>query len=116
MVSDVSDPLASDVSDPLVSDVSDPLVSDVSDPFPEQGADRIEVTARSRSVQPGELVVLAITLFSPAQRVRVRAFERDMPCFALAAATGEAPEWQALIGIDLDVKPGTHPVAIDADN
>jgi murein DD-endopeptidase MepM/ murein hydrolase activator NlpD len=88
-----------------------PPVSDVSDTI----ADRIEVTARSRSVQPGELVVLTIAPSSRADHVRVRAFDREMPSFA-APAAGGGQDWQALIGIDLDLKPGRYPVAIDADH
>jgi murein DD-endopeptidase MepM/ murein hydrolase activator NlpD len=90
-------------------------VSDVSDSLA-QNADRIEVTARSRSVQPGELVVLTIAPFSSIERLQVRAFDREVAAFTTPAASPDAaPAWQALVGIDLDVKAGTYPVAIDAD-
>src|SRR5215467_14564855 len=79
-----------------------------------QAVDRIDVQARSRSVQPGELVVLTIAPSSRVERVRLRAFDRDVAAFTAPAPSGE-PRWQALVGIDLDVKPGTYPVAIDAD-
>jgi murein DD-endopeptidase MepM/ murein hydrolase activator NlpD len=91
-------------------------VSKVSDIVNHQGADSIQVTARSRSVQPGELVVLTITPSSHVDHVRVRAFDRDMPSFSATASSSGTPGWQALIGIDLDVKPRTYTVAIDADN
>jgi len=71
------------------------------------------VAAKSRAVQPGELVVLTITASVDLDRVRVRAFGRDVAAFPAASASGT--EWQALVGIDLDVKAGTYPVAIDAD-
>jgi murein DD-endopeptidase MepM/ murein hydrolase activator NlpD len=81
-----------------------------------QNADRIEVTARSRSVQPGELVVLTIVPSSSIERLQLRAFDRELAAFrTTAAAPDAAPAWQALVGIDLDVKAGTYPVAIDAD-
>jgi murein DD-endopeptidase MepM/ murein hydrolase activator NlpD len=86
-------------------------------PPPRQGrgetADRrLEVTAKARSLTPGEMVVLTIT--PPASvaginDVTVTAFGRDVGVFRVDRA------WQALVGIDLDVKPGTHPVTIEAD-
>ena len=83
------------------------------------GSDRdagVRVTAQSRSVQPGELVVLTLAL--PARvgavnrinAVRVDAFGHQVATFAVDERT-----WRALVGIDLDVKPGTYPVAIDAE-
>src|SRR5439155_120002 len=68
------------------------------------------ISARSRTLQPGELVVLSIALPAPAGHVRVRAFGRDVAAYA----EGDR-EWRALVGIDLDVKPGTYSVTADAD-
>jgi hypothetical protein len=70
----------------------------------------LHVTAQSRSQQPGELVVLTIAAPGPISAVRVRAFDRDVIAFAAGAST-----WRALIGIDLDVRPGMYHVSIDAD-
>jgi murein DD-endopeptidase MepM/ murein hydrolase activator NlpD len=69
----------------------------------------LHVTAQSRSQQPGELVVLTIAVPESVSAVRVRAFDRDVIAFAVGART-----WRALIGIDLDVRPGTYHVSIDA--
>ena len=69
----------------------------------------ITITAKSRSLQPGELVVLSIALAEPADQVHVRAFDHDV----VAYRDGER-EWRALVGVDLDVKPGTHRVTVDA--
>jgi murein DD-endopeptidase MepM/ murein hydrolase activator NlpD len=69
----------------------------------------VQVAAQSRAVRPGEIVVLTITAPAPVDRVRVRAFGRELAAFA----AGDR-EWRALVGIDLDVKPGTYDVAIDA--
>jgi murein DD-endopeptidase MepM/ murein hydrolase activator NlpD len=69
----------------------------------------IQISARSRSLQPGELVVLSIVLPEASDHVRVRAFDRDV----LAYPAGDRA-WRALVGIDLDVKPGTYPVTVDA--
>jgi murein DD-endopeptidase MepM/ murein hydrolase activator NlpD len=73
-------------------------------------ADSIGVTVAARSIQPGELVVLTVTTPAPADRIAVRAFDRD----AAAFRDGER-SWRALVGVDLDVAPGVHVVAIDAD-
>ena len=69
----------------------------------------IQLTARSRSLQPGELVVLSIVLPEATDRVRVRAFDRDV----IAYPDGDRA-WRALVGVDLDVKPGTYRVTVEA--
>ena len=69
----------------------------------------LAVTVQARSVQPGELVVLSIALPEPRGVVRVRAFDRAVPAYAVDATT-----WRALVGIDLDTKPGEYHVAVDA--
>ncbi len=68
----------------------------------------IQISARSRSLQPGELVVLSIVLPEASDQVRVRAFERDV----IAYPAGDRA-WQAIVGIDLDVKPGTYAVTVE---
>ena len=69
----------------------------------------ISVTAASRSVRPGELVVLTIVTGVPATSVRIRAFGRDLPPFAVDART-----WRVLAGIDLETVPRTYPVTVEA--
>ncbi len=69
----------------------------------------ITITAQSRALQPGELVVLSIALAEPADQVHVRAFDHDV-----AAYRDGDRAWRALVGIDLDVKPGTHHVVVSA--
>ena len=68
----------------------------------------IQITARSRSVQPGELVVLSIAGPPASGTIRVRAFDRAVSAYADADGV-----WRALVGIDLDVKPGTYRVAVE---
>src|SRR5436190_3320358 len=70
----------------------------------------IEISARSRTLQPGELVVLSIIVPARTDTVRVRAFHHD----AAAYRVGDGM-WTALVGIDLDVKPGTYAVTADTD-
>ena len=69
----------------------------------------IRISSRSRSLQPGELVVLSIVLPEASSPIRVRAFDREV----LAYPDGDRA-WRALVGIDLDVKPGAYPVTVDA--
>jgi murein DD-endopeptidase MepM/ murein hydrolase activator NlpD len=71
--------------------------------------DSIGVTAAARSIQPGELVVLTVTTSAAADRVQVRALDRDVVAYRESERT-----WRALIGIDLDVRPGVHVAAVDA--
>lgn len=74
----------------------------------------IQITVQARSVQPGELVVLSISLPEPHKTVRVRAFDHDVPTFPAEPSAGGSVSWQALIGIDLDRKPGPYRVSVDA--
>lgn len=73
------------------------------------GADGLAVATRARAVRPGEVVVLTISTGAPAESVRVRAFDRDVPAFAVNRST-----WRALVGIDLAVEPGSHDVTVEA--
>src|SRR5678815_327622 len=66
------------------------------------------VTAAARSAQPGEVVQLTIAPVPANDPVRVTAFERAIPAFAVTPTT-----WQALVGIDLDVRPGLHDITIE---
>lgn len=69
----------------------------------------LHVTAQSRSVQPGELVML--TIEAPgAATIRVRAFDRDVSVFS-----DGSHRWLALVGIDLDTKARSYPVLLTAD-
>jgi murein DD-endopeptidase MepM/ murein hydrolase activator NlpD len=72
------------------------------------GAPPVSVEVAARSVRPGELVVLTIT-DARATAVDVRVFGRTTPAYSLRAGI-----WQALVGIDLDQKPGTYTAAVEA--
>src|SRR6185436_3930215 len=69
----------------------------------------IELSVQSRTPRPGELAVLSIALSGAADPVRVHAFQRDVPAFRV-----DDHGWRALIGIDLDVRPGTYRVTVTA--
>src|SRR5262249_39835455 len=74
----------------------------------------VALSFESRASQPGELVV--VTIDAPGMngakgRIHVRAFDRDVKTFA----NGDH-RWQALVGVDLDVKPGTYPISAVLDD
>lgn len=73
------------------------------------GNEAIRVDERARAVQPGELVVLTIAAPAETTSVRITAFAHEIVPLAMAPG-----RWRALVGIDLDVKPGTYRVSIDA--
>jgi len=66
----------------------------------------VEIHASARAMQPGEVVRLTVTATAPGT-VTVNAFGHDVPTTQLPDST-----WQALIGIDLDVRPGRHVVTV----
>jgi murein DD-endopeptidase MepM/ murein hydrolase activator NlpD len=69
----------------------------------------LSINIASRSIQPGELVVLTLALNADPARVVVHAFDRVMPAYKLRAGV-----WQALVGIDLERKPGVYDVDVEA--
>lgn len=71
-----------------------------------QATGPIQISTRGRSLSPGEIVVLSIAGPEASDEVRVRAFDRDV----IAYRDGDT--WRAIVGVDLDVKPGTYPVTV----
>jgi hypothetical protein len=69
----------------------------------------VALSLQSRSLQPGELVVLSIALAADADDVRVRAFDRNIATYKVGDRA-----WRSLVGIDLDVTPGDYVIAVDA--
>jgi murein DD-endopeptidase MepM/ murein hydrolase activator NlpD len=70
----------------------------------------LTVASRARGVHPGEVIILTITADAPLTAVRARAFDRALP----PVRVGES--WRVLVGIDLDVAPGSYVVSIEADS
>lgn len=65
---------------------------------------RIQITThRARAIAPGEAILLTLSAPSDANDVRVEAFDRTISAF-------KTPDgrWQALVGIDLEQRPGTY--------
>jgi murein DD-endopeptidase MepM/ murein hydrolase activator NlpD len=79
-----------------------PVRAGVEEPF-------VRVGVAARSIRPGELVVLTLTMNAEPSTVVVRAFDRVMPAYAVGAGT-----WQALVGIDLEREPGAYAVDVEA--
>jgi murein DD-endopeptidase MepM/ murein hydrolase activator NlpD len=76
---------------------------------PSRASRAISVSVSARAVQPGELVLLKVNIPANAQSIRVRGMGREFPAFS------ESPtEWRALVGIDLDVKPGSYDISVVA--
>jgi murein DD-endopeptidase MepM/ murein hydrolase activator NlpD len=67
-------------------------------------APRVAVTARA--LAPGEVVVVTVT--AAEAPVSVHAFEREWPVYA------DGARWRALVGIDLDTRPGRYEVEVEA--
>jgi murein DD-endopeptidase MepM/ murein hydrolase activator NlpD len=67
----------------------------------------LDLQLESRAQQPGELVVLTFDVPDRAGPPRVRALGRDIPAYSIGPNA-----WRALLGIDLDVKPGTFKISV----
>ena len=72
---------------------------------------RLDVTVaiRARAIAVGEVVVVTMTTDTPADEVRVKAFDRDQPAFRDSPLV-----WRAIVGIDLDVVPNTYVLTVGA--
>lgn len=65
----------------------------------------IEITARS--LQPGELIAVTLTAPAGASALSVHVFNRNAEAFPV-----DATRWEALVGIDLDQKPGPYTLTV----
>jgi peptidase M23-like protein len=72
-------------------------------------SDSLTISTRARAVAPGEIVIVTITSTVPISAPLVRAFDRQLPSFAVNDRT-----WRVLVGIDIDVAPGKHPVTVES--
>jgi murein DD-endopeptidase MepM/ murein hydrolase activator NlpD len=72
-------------------------------------ADTIQLATDARSIRQGEVVVITATTSQQVDAMRARAFDRDLATFRL-----DATRWQALLGIDLDTRPGSYTVSFEA--
>jgi murein DD-endopeptidase MepM/ murein hydrolase activator NlpD len=72
-------------------------------------ASPIDVTVTSRAMQPGELIVFTLTVDGEPSGAEVSLFGRRAPTFPIGGG-----RWRALVGIDLDQKPGSYDATIEA--
>ncbi len=77
-------------------------------------APTLTITHQARSLQPGELVVVTIVSDAALSAIEVKAFDHTQRVQALAPTTSRPHSWIALVGLDLDVKPGNHVVSVSA--
>jgi murein DD-endopeptidase MepM/ murein hydrolase activator NlpD len=75
----------------------------------EPQADVVRLSLSAPSARPGEVIVVAVVPPDPLGPVQVEAFGRTFPAFFALDH-----QWKALVGIDLDVRPGEYEVAADA--
>ena len=71
----------------------------------------ITIDTAYRSLAPGELVVVTINVEGTPDAVRVTAFRRVVSAFK-----SEDGEWKALVGIDLDQRPGRYLIEVEAES
>lgn len=76
-------------------------------------APRLTITHKARTLQPGELVVLTIASNTAVSTIDVKAFGRIHRAQTHPGTT-KPHVWIALVGIDLDVRPGTYSVSVSA--
>jgi murein DD-endopeptidase MepM/ murein hydrolase activator NlpD len=69
----------------------------------------VSVSHHARALQPGELVILTVRTSRPATEVRATGFGRDLKVVQRDPLT-----WRALLGIDLDVAPGSYQIPVEA--
>ena len=68
------------------------------------------ISHRARALHPGEVVVLNVRIDGPTRSLTGSAFGKDLHFFP----AGPANVSSALIGVDLTVDPGAHPVTVRA--
>lgn len=63
----------------------------------------VTMAVNARAFQPGELAVVSLSFRETPATVKLVAFGVDVPVFRVGDDT-----WQALVGLDLDLKPGAY--------
>ena len=68
----------------------------------------VDVTLDYRSLQPGELVRIAVTSLRPVQRIEVEFSGKKYPM----GKGQDSQAWLAFLGLDLGIAPGSYPIDI----
>jgi murein DD-endopeptidase MepM/ murein hydrolase activator NlpD len=71
-------------------------------------ATSITFTHSERSLKPGEIILIQALSRQQLKSLKVEAFDREFPGFD----EGGGLKWSALIGIDLETKPGRYKIAL----
>src|SRR2546426_2079453 len=71
---------------------------------------KIKITDYGRSCQPGEVIRISAASAKPLKNIIARVFEKEFPFYPLKTPA----QWQGLIGIDLETKPDTYDVNLQA--
>jgi hypothetical protein len=69
----------------------------------------LTIAVEARALNPGELVRVTITAPADADRIEVSFLDRQF-----AAFREEPGRWEALVGIDLEARPGRYPMQVTA--
>ncbi len=72
----------------------------------------LTVAHEARSLQPGEIVLLRVRSSQKLRRLNASVFGHEFPFFASA----DELDWTALVGIDLDTKPGRYEVKCSGED
>jgi murein DD-endopeptidase MepM/ murein hydrolase activator NlpD len=84
------------------------LIATVTTTLPAR-AQELSLDLRSRGLQPGDAVVVTITVPPASAALTVTAFAARWPVYKV-----DDTRWRALVGIDLDRKPGPYEVVVTA--
>ncbi len=69
----------------------------------------LTVAVTARSIRPGELVLLTLTSNEVLDNVNVSVFDRHVAGFDIGDG-----QWRAMVGVDLDQRPGKYTAVVDA--
>ena len=72
-------------------------------------SESVSLSYRARALAPGEVVLVSARVEGSPETLRLDAFGQSV---AMAEAPGAPSVWQGLTGLDLDIQPGAHQIAI----
>jgi murein DD-endopeptidase MepM/ murein hydrolase activator NlpD len=72
-------------------------------------SESVSLSYRARALAPGEVVLVSARVNGSHKTLRLDAFGQSV---TMASAPGAPAVWQGLAGLDLDIQPGAHRIAI----
>ncbi len=89
-----------------------PLVAETEAPKDAASREKLQVSHRARSLQPGEVVLVEVQSSERVDRIVGIIFDQEVP---FEVGEGVAPaHWWGLVGLDLEVSPGEYVLQLDA--